>query len=126
MGDVLPGSRERVVLTETPQRTERAIQNPSQWASWERFQIDREKVDQIVKAALFDCQRPVHEGFAEVEARPGDELPVERSMVKPDRDALSGGSGEAVNATAGIHNAEPADRDNLLEQTRQQHCRETA
>ena len=58
--------------------------------------FDREEIEQIVEAALLDRQRPVHIGFAEIEARSRGELPVQRRIVQPDRDARAGRAGEAV------------------------------
>ena len=121
MGYVPPGAVERIVLVKPAQWADVTVQNPPERALGERFDIDREQVDQIVKAALFDRQRSIHVGFAQVEARPRGKLPVEQRLVQPDRHARSGRSVECVEPSAGIHDPEPADGDNSLEQTRQQH-----
>ncbi len=125
MGYVPAGTAQRIVLVEPAQRAERTIQDPSERALGERFDIHREQIDKIVKVALFDRKRPFHKGFAEIEARPRGEFPMESWIMEPDRDARPRAPGNGMNRSAGVHDAEPADGDDPLEQTRQQHRHET-
>jgi hypothetical protein len=116
---------EWVKLVKPAQWADITVQNPSEWALGERFDIDRKQVDQIVKAALLDRQTSIHIGFAQVQAGPCGKLPMEQRLVQPDRHARSGQSVEYVEPSAGIHDPKPAGGDNSPEQPRQQHRYET-
>ena len=56
MGYIPPGAVEWIKLVKPAQWAGITVQNPSEWALRERFDIDRKQVDQIVKAALLDRQ----------------------------------------------------------------------
>src|SRR5262249_23020582 len=103
-----------------------AVQQPRRQPRRHGFEIDRKQVDQIVEAALLDRQLPVHEGLAEIEARPGDEFPMQIRVVKPDRyisfgRSVTGRSGKRVERSAGIYDLQAADCYDSFEQTRKQH-----
>src|SRR4051794_17162369 len=109
MGRVPAGAAHWIKLVKPAQRAERAVEYPGERTFGERFEIDRDQVHEVVEAALLDRQRPFHKSFAEIEARPRSELPVEGRVVEPHRDARPSASGDGMNLPSGIHNVEPAD-----------------
>jgi hypothetical protein len=56
----------------------------------QRFGEGREQVDQVIKAAFLDRQRPIHISLGQEEPRPDEELPVQCRVVQPDCDAPPG------------------------------------
>ena len=122
---ILPGARERVVLMNPPPQSERTVQQLRQHSLRHGLEIEDEQVDQIVEAAFLDRQRPIHKGFGQIETRSDDELPVQRRVVKPNGDARTRRRRDGVGPSAGVGYAEPANGDDSLEKTREQHRDET-
>ena len=53
------------------------------------FQIDQvlgHQIEDLIKVAALPGQRPVHDGFAEVELRIGQQLPVQGPVMNAQRD----------------------------------------
>ena len=121
MGYVLPGARQRVVLMDSAEQSDRAVEQPCRQPLRHGFEVDREQVNQIVEAALLDRQLPIHEGFAEIEARLGGEFPMQGRIAKTDGYTFAGRSVERVEHSAGIDDPQAADCDGSFEQTRKQH-----
>src|SRR5215469_2210128 len=104
-----------------PGQTERTVEERGDYSCRQALEVDGEQIEQIVETALFDRQRAVDEGLGQIKTRPGQELPVQSRIVKPDRDVASRRSLEAVFPPASVSDMQPAFRDDPFREMRQQH-----
>ena len=76
VGSIPPGSRDRVILAQPTQCGDRAVQETPEKSLGQAIEIGREKVDQIVEAALLDRQRSVDVRLRQIETWPDKKFPV--------------------------------------------------
>ena len=76
MGCVPPRAGQRIELVYSPERVKGSIQEPGKETLRNGCEINGNQVDEIVEGSLFDGERAIHDGFADIKAGSDEELPV--------------------------------------------------
>ena len=86
MRHVLARAVQGIVLLEDAEGATESVIERRQQRARRQVHVDGHEVEEIVKAGIFDRQRPVHEGLAEMEARVEEQLAAERGIAQPHGD----------------------------------------
>src|ERR1700756_2963827 len=102
VGRVPPRASSGIVLMDAAQQRRRTVQPMRNQPLGEGLEINRQEVDQIVEAALFDRHRPIHERLEEVKAWADKGLPMQCRVVQADADTASRLPLENMECPAGV------------------------
>ncbi len=96
MGDVLLRLADRIVLLEAPEHPAYARAKIRQPVVLERLDVATDQVDQIEQRPFFDCQGPVHIGFADGKPGVQQQPPLRCAGMKPNGNFRRGSIAEFV------------------------------